>query len=185
MNKTTLYSNYQSFTQYQLTTTGCTVYELKMYYYDLFDYVYNQMVNPTKLKLEERNMLKTELIREAKITSNSMARLGKNEDVRVNVLVAVVVGPGRFQMQAEDVALGLLQASVQFLEVGQTTLAPGIVVAPAPSATVEPGTRRVHDTVEHHMITMGIDEPLTLDVERRQRLDTLGRHAQSSNCCKQ
>ena len=38
-------------------------------------------------KLEERNMLKTELIREAKITSNSMARLGKNEDVRVNVLV--------------------------------------------------------------------------------------------------
>jgi DNA-binding Xre family transcriptional regulator len=38
-------------------------------------------------KLDERGLLKTELIREAKITSNSMARLGKDEDVRLNVLV--------------------------------------------------------------------------------------------------
>ena len=36
--------------------------------------------------LNERGMLKTELIREAKITTNAMARLGKNEDVRISVL---------------------------------------------------------------------------------------------------
>ena len=39
--------------------------------------------------LEERHMLKTELIHAAGISSNSMARLGKNEDVRVNVLVRI------------------------------------------------------------------------------------------------
>ena len=39
--------------------------------------------------MEDRHMLKTELIHEAKISSNSMARLGKNEDVRVNVLVRI------------------------------------------------------------------------------------------------
>lgn len=36
--------------------------------------------------LSERGILKTELIREAKITTNAMARLGKNEDVRISVL---------------------------------------------------------------------------------------------------
>ena len=39
--------------------------------------------------LRERNMLKTDLIREAKITTNAMARLGKNEDVRVEVLAKI------------------------------------------------------------------------------------------------
>ena len=37
--------------------------------------------------LENRQMMKTELIREAKISSNAMAKLGRNEDVRVNILV--------------------------------------------------------------------------------------------------
>ena len=37
--------------------------------------------------LEDRQMMKTELIREAKISSNAMAKLGRNEDVRVNILV--------------------------------------------------------------------------------------------------
>ena len=36
--------------------------------------------------LEERKMMKTELVRAAKISTNAMAKLGKNEDVRVNIL---------------------------------------------------------------------------------------------------
>lgn len=46
-------------------------------------------VNYDKLwtMLDERHMLKTELIREAKISTNAMAKLGKNEDVRLYVLV--------------------------------------------------------------------------------------------------
>ena len=36
--------------------------------------------------LNERGMMKTELIRAAKISTNAMAKLGKNEDVRVNIL---------------------------------------------------------------------------------------------------
>lgn len=36
--------------------------------------------------LNERGMMKTELIREAKISTNAMAKLGKNEDVRVGIL---------------------------------------------------------------------------------------------------
>lgn len=36
--------------------------------------------------LSERGIMKTELIKEAKISTNAMAKLGKNEDVRVGVL---------------------------------------------------------------------------------------------------
>ena len=45
-------------------------------------------VNYSKLWdiLNERGMMKTELIKEAKISTNAMAKLGKNEDVRVGVL---------------------------------------------------------------------------------------------------
>ena len=39
--------------------------------------------------LNERGMMKTELIREAKISTNAMAKLGKNEDVRVEILVKI------------------------------------------------------------------------------------------------
>ncbi len=39
--------------------------------------------------LEERHMMKTELTRAAKISTNAMAKLGKNEDVRVGVLVKI------------------------------------------------------------------------------------------------
>lgn len=39
--------------------------------------------------LNERGMMKTELIREAKISTNAMAKLGKNEDVRVGILVKI------------------------------------------------------------------------------------------------
>ncbi len=36
--------------------------------------------------LNKCGMMKTELIREAKISTNAMAKLGRNEDVRVGVL---------------------------------------------------------------------------------------------------
>ena len=39
--------------------------------------------------LEEKKMMKTDLIRVAHISSNAMAKLGKNEDVRVNILVKI------------------------------------------------------------------------------------------------
>ena len=39
--------------------------------------------------LIDRGMTKTDLIKSAKITTNAMAKLGKNEDVRVEVLVKI------------------------------------------------------------------------------------------------
>lgn len=39
--------------------------------------------------LNERGRMKTELIREAKISTNAMAKLGRNEDVRVEILVKI------------------------------------------------------------------------------------------------
>lgn len=39
--------------------------------------------------LIDRGMSKTDLIRSSKITTNAMAKLGKNEDVRVGVLVKI------------------------------------------------------------------------------------------------
>ncbi len=39
--------------------------------------------------LIDRSMSKTELIKAAKISTNAMAKLGKNEDVRVEVLVKI------------------------------------------------------------------------------------------------
>lgn len=39
--------------------------------------------------LIDRHMSKTQLVKEAKITTNAMAHLGKNEDVRVEVLVKI------------------------------------------------------------------------------------------------
>lgn len=39
--------------------------------------------------LEERGMSKTELVRRAGISTNAMAKLGKNEDVRVQILIKI------------------------------------------------------------------------------------------------
>ena len=39
--------------------------------------------------LIDKGMSKTDLIRASKITTNEMAKLGKNEDVRVEVLVKI------------------------------------------------------------------------------------------------
>ena len=41
--------------------------------------------------LNERRMMKTELVRAAKISTNAMAKLGKNEDVRVEILAKICV----------------------------------------------------------------------------------------------
>ena len=48
-------------------------------------------VNYNKLwkLLIDKNMSKTQLIKDAKISTNAMAHLGKNEDVRVEVLVKI------------------------------------------------------------------------------------------------
>ncbi len=39
--------------------------------------------------LNERNMLKTDLIKASKISTNAMAKLGKNQDVRLGILVNI------------------------------------------------------------------------------------------------
>lgn len=39
--------------------------------------------------LIDKSMTKTQLIKEAKISTNAMAKLGKNQDVRVEVLVKI------------------------------------------------------------------------------------------------
>lgn len=39
--------------------------------------------------LKERNIMKTELTKAAKISTNAMAKLGKNEDVRFEILVKI------------------------------------------------------------------------------------------------
>lgn len=39
--------------------------------------------------LIDRNMSKTQLIKASKITTNAMARMGRNEDVRVEVLAKI------------------------------------------------------------------------------------------------
>ena len=48
-------------------------------------------VSYTKLwkLLIDKNMSKTQLIKDAKISTNAMAKLGKNQDVRVEVLVKI------------------------------------------------------------------------------------------------
>lgn len=49
------------------------------------------VVNYNKLWkiLEERQMLKTELVKASKISTNAMAKLGKNEDVRMGILINI------------------------------------------------------------------------------------------------
>ena len=41
--------------------------------------------------LIDRNMMKTELIKKARISTNAMAKMGKNEDVRLEVLAKVAL----------------------------------------------------------------------------------------------
>jgi DNA (cytosine-5)-methyltransferase 1 len=50
--------------------------------------------------LIDKKMSKTQLIREAKISTNAMAKLGKNKDVRVEVLVKIC---GTLDCNIEDI----------------------------------------------------------------------------------
>ena len=40
-------------------------------------------------KLEENNMKKTDLYLQAHISTNAIAKMGRNEDIRVNILVKI------------------------------------------------------------------------------------------------
>ncbi len=46
--------------------------------------------------LIDRDMTKTQLIQQAKITTNAVARMGKGEDVRVETLAKICAAPGCF-----------------------------------------------------------------------------------------
>ena len=65
------------------------------------------------------------------------------------------------------------QAFEKFLEIVEATLTTSVIVAPTPTATIEPRTGRVHHAMEDNMITMLVDEPATFSVEGRQRLNAL------------
>ena len=73
----------------------CLFWQSAKIYIMIFDYTENggkpMAVSYDKLWviLNEREMMKTDLIRAAKISTNAMAKLGKNEDVRVGVLVKI------------------------------------------------------------------------------------------------
>ena len=77
-------------------------------------------------------------------------------------------------MESEDGAMGLFQALEQFLEIIDATLTAGIVIAPAPPPVVEPGAGRVHHSVQHDVVAVLVDQPAAIDVQRGQRLNTLG-----------
>ncbi len=51
------------------------------------------IVSYTKLweLLIDKNRSKTKLIKDAKISTNAMSKLGKNEDVRIEVLVKICI----------------------------------------------------------------------------------------------
>lgn len=53
--------------------------------------VYMSEVSYDKLweKLKENNMMRTDLYSKVHISTNAVAKLGKNEDVRVNILVKI------------------------------------------------------------------------------------------------
>lgn len=61
------------------------------------------MVNYNKLwkKLIDQGMTKTQLCNEAKISTNAMAKMGRNEDVRVEVLAKICQ---YFECSLDDIA---------------------------------------------------------------------------------
>ena len=87
--------------------------------------------------------------------------------------IAVVVSPGRVEVQTEHVTLGLLQGLEDFLKISQTVSSTRTVIAALPAVIIEPHARRVHHTVQHHMVTMSVNQPLAFHVKRRQRHHSL------------
>ena len=92
--------------------------------------------------------------------------------LRTGIHIVPVVRPNRIKVQAEYITIGNLEGREHLLEEILAPLHPGIIVAPTPSATVEPRIRRVHHTMQHNTLTLGIHQPPTLDMYRRQRLHT-------------
>ena len=82
--------------------------------------------------------------------------------VRVAVVAA---GPCRVQVQAEHVALGLLQAREQFCEVFPAVGGSRLVVAARPAVVVEPHTRCVHHTMQHDVVAVRVNQPLAFHVD--------------------
>ena len=76
-------------------------------------------------------------------------------------------------MQTEDIAVCLLQGRKDFLEVVQAVGCARRIIATTPITmmtvtvlvTIEPHTRRIHHTVEHHMVAVSIDQPLAFHME--------------------
>ena len=58
---------------------GCTVSQWKT----------SRLISGVINEAKERNMLKTDLTNAAKISTNAMAKLGRNEDVRLGILVKI------------------------------------------------------------------------------------------------
>ena len=126
--------------------------------------------------LSQRNIERTHIGLQASRIEMLDVGLATNT-IRLNacygIVVAVVVGPCRFEMQTENVAVGNLESRELFLEILETAFATIIVIAPAPTSAVEPGTRGVHNTVEHNMVAVCVHKPATLDMQRGQRLFNL------------
>ena len=85
----------------------------------------------------------------------------------------LVVGPSRVEVEAEDVAVGYLEACQHLLEVIEAASETFVVVAPAPPAAVEPGIGRVHHSVQHDAIAAVVHQPSPIDMQGRQRLLSL------------
>ena len=80
-----------------------------------------------------------------------------------------VVGPGRVEVQAEDVAVGFLKSREHLLEVILAALHALFVVAPAPPPSIEPGIGCVHHAVQYDTVAFIVHQPSTFDMERRKR----------------
>ena len=97
---------------------------------------------------------------------------------RPGVAVVRVVGPSRFEVQAEYVALRHLQSLEEFLEVVDAASTASIVVRPSPATVVKPGTRRIHHAVQHHVISVCVGQPASLDMQCRQGFHALSHQGQ-------
>ena len=80
-----------------------------------------------------------------------------------------VVGPGRVEVQAEDVAVGFLKSREHLLEVILAALHALFVVAPAPPPAIEPGIGCVHHAVQYDAVAFIVHQPSPFDMERRKR----------------
>ena len=93
------------------------------------------------------------------------------------ISVTVIIGPSGIQMQTEHVTLRLLQTNKQFFEVSLTVCSASRVITTCPTIAVEPHTRRIHNAMQNHVISVSVHQPFALHVERRQRLYTLCPHS--------